>query len=108
MRIITKGATSKSIYVVILDSASTTGGRKTGLVYNSAGMTAYYTLNQGSATAITLATLAAANSAYSSGGFKEVDGTNQPGVYRLDVPNAALTGADSVVIGGAYLFPRPG
>lgn len=98
MRIIKAGATSQSVYVCILDSASTTGGRKTGIVYNSAGLTAYYTLNGGSATAITLATLAAANSAYSSGGFKEVDATNQPGIYRLDLPNAAIASGPSVVV----------
>ena len=99
MRIIRKGATSQSVYVSILDSTSTTGGRKTGLAYNTASLTAYYTRNGGSATAITLATLAAANSAWSSGGFKEVDATNAPGLYRLDVPDAALaSGADSVVV----------
>lgn len=99
MRIIAKGATSQSIYVVVLDSTSTTGARKTGLVFNTSSLTGYYVRNQGSATAITLATLAAANSAYSSGGFKEVDATNMPGVYRVDVPDAAFaTGADSVVV----------
>lgn len=99
MRAIKKGATSQSVYLVALDSTSTTGGRKTGLLFNTAGLTAYYVRNQGSATAITLATLAAANSAYSSGGFKEVDATNMPGVYRLDVPDAAFaSGADSVVV----------
>lgn len=98
MRIIKAGATSQSIYVEILDSTSTTGGRKTGLVYNSAGLTAYYALVGASAVQITLATLAAANSAWSSGGFKEVDATNMPGVYRLDVPNAALASGPGVVI----------
>lgn len=99
MRTIKKGATSQSVYVEILDSTSTTGGRKTGLAFDTAGLTAYYVRNQGSATAITLATLAAANSAWSSGGFKEVDATNMPGVYRLDVPDAALaSGADDVSI----------
>jgi hypothetical protein len=99
MRSIKKGATSQSIYFDVLDSTSTTGGRKTGLVYNSSGLTAYYVRNQGSPTAITLATLSAANSAWSSGGFKEVDATNMPGLYRLDVPDAAFaTGADTVVI----------
>lgn len=98
-RIIKKGATSQSVYFEILDSTSTTGGRKTGLAYNTASLTAYYARNGGSATAITLATLAAANSAYSSGGFKEVDATNMPGVYRLDLPNAAVaSGADSVAV----------
>lgn len=92
------GATSQSIYMVILDSTSTTGGRKTGLAFNTASLTAYYVLNGGSAVAITLATLAAANSAYSSGGFKEVDATNMPGVYRLDVPNAAIASGPGAVI----------
>lgn len=100
MRSIKKGATSQSVYFDLLDSTSTTGGRKTGLVYNTSSLTAYYVRNQGSATAITLATLAAANSAFSSGGFKEVDATNMPGVYRLDVPDAALAAGsgDSVVV----------
>ena len=99
MRIIKAGATSQSVYVEILDSASTTGGRKTGIVYNAAGLTAYYARNGGSSAAITLATLAAANSAYSSGGFKEVDATNMPGVYRLDIPDAAIAaGAPSVIV----------
>lgn len=98
-RLIAKGATSQSIYVEILDSTSTTGGRKTGLVFNSAGLTGYYVRNRGLPTAITLATLVAADSAYSSGGFKEVDATNMPGIYRLDLPDAVVaTGADSVVV----------
>lgn len=99
MRSIKKGAASQSVYFEFLDSTSTTGGRKTGLAYNTSSLTAYYVRNQGSAVAITLATLAAANSAFSSGGFKEVDSTNMPGVYRLDVPDAAFAaGAESVVI----------
>lgn len=98
IRPILAGATSQTIYVEILDSTSTTGGRLTGLVYNSAGLTAYYALNRGSATVITLATLAAANSAYSSGGFKEVDATNMKGIYRLDLPDAAVATGPNVVI----------
>jgi hypothetical protein len=96
---IKKGATDQTVYVEILDSASTTGERLTGLVYNTASLTAYYVRAGGSATAITLATLAAANSAHSDGGFKEVDATNMPGIYRLDLPDAAVaSGAESVVI----------
>lgn len=99
MQMITKGATSQTVYVEVLDSTSTTGGRKTGLAYNTASLTAYYVRSGGSATAITLATLAAANSAWSSGGFKEVDSTNMPGIYRLDLPDAAVaSGADSVLV----------
>jgi hypothetical protein len=99
MRIIKKGATSQSVYVEILDSTSTTGARKTGLVFNTGSLAAYYVRNGATATSITLATLAAANSAWSSGGFKEVDAANMPGIYRLDVPDAVVaSGVDSVVV----------
>lgn len=94
-----KGSTSVSIYIFIQDSSSTTGAGLTGLVFNSAGLVAYYVRPLGSATAITLATLVAETSAYSSGGFKEVSAANMPGIYRLDLPDAVLaTGVDSVVV----------
>lgn len=99
MRLIAKNAADQTIYVEVLDSTSTTGGRKTGLVFNSAGLTAYYARNRGAATAITLATLASASAAHADGGFIEVDATNMPGVYRLDLPDAAAaTGADTVAV----------
>ena len=98
MRIIKKGATSQSIDIEILDSTSTTGARKTGLAYNTSGLTAYYRRVGGSATAITLATQTASG-AWSSGGFAEIDATNMPGVYRLDLPDAAVaSGADAVTV----------
>lgn len=86
------GATSQSVNVFIQDNRVGTGVGLTGLVFNTASLTAYYTFAGANATAvaITLATLAAVNSAYSSGGFKEIDATNMPGWYRLDLPNAAL------------------
>lgn len=89
---IVAGATSQSINVFIQNSSSTTGAGLTGLVFNTSSLTAYYTFagtNAGSVQ-IVLATLAAVNSAYSSGGFKEIDATNMPGWYRLDLPNTAL------------------
>ena len=49
VRPILAGATSQTIYVEILDSASTTGGRKTGLAYNTSSLTAYYALNKAAA-----------------------------------------------------------
>lgn len=87
---IVAGATSVSLLVFVQDSSKTTGAGLTGLVYNSSGLTCYYALPRAASTAVTLATLAAVTSAYSSGGFKEVDSTNMPGIYRLDIPNAAL------------------
>lgn len=99
MRTIKKGATSQSVYFELMDSTSTTGGRKTGLAFNTAGLTAYYARSQAAAAAIALVTLASAGAAWSSGGFVEVDATNMPGLYRLDLPNAALAaGAETVVI----------
>ena len=97
MRIMKVGATSQSVYFDILDSTSTTGGRKTGLAYNTASLIAYYTINGAAAVAITLVTQTASG-AYSSGGFVEVDATHAPGIYRLDLPNAAIASGASVVI----------
>jgi hypothetical protein len=92
-------STKISLLFEVLDSTSTTGGRKTGLVYNTAGLTAYYIRAGSSAVQITLAPLASPGAAWTSGGFIEVDATNAPGVYRLDVPNEAFArGAKSVAI----------
>lgn len=95
---IKKGTTSYIAYVSVDDSSSTTGAKLTGLVFNSASLTAYYVRTAGSATAITLVTQTATG-AYSSGGFVAVDGTNMPGVYRLDIPDAAIaSGVDKAVL----------
>lgn len=91
------GTTSRSEYIYIQNSTSTTGAGLTGLVFNSAGLSAYYVTERGTATAITLATLASATTAYSSGGFIAVDGTNMPGLYRLDIPSAVLAGNKGIV-----------
>ena len=81
------GATSQSLALYITDTA---GDPLTGLAYNSAGLTCYYMRPGAAAIAITLATLSLITSSWSSGGFKEVDGTNMPGWYRFDVPNAVI------------------
>lgn len=92
---IQKGTTSKSVFVNIW---ATAGGKLSGLVYNSAGLTAYYTRQGAAEAAITLATQTVTG-AYSSGGFVEIGATNSKGLYRLDIPDAALAaGADHVVI----------
>lgn len=93
-------STSHTEYVFIQNSTSTTGAGLTGLVFNSAGLNAYYAVERGAATAITLVTLASATAAYASGGFVAVDGTNMPGLYRFDVPNAlfSVAGTSKVVV----------
>lgn len=103
-------STSQTIDIFIRDSSSTTGAGLTGLVFNAAGLTAYFALPRAASVAITLATLAAVTSAWSSGGFKEIDATNMPGWYRLDLPNAAIASGRFVDIhlqGAANMAPCP-
>lgn len=108
--ILKKATTSKILHIFIQDTSASDGSGLTGLVYNSSGLTAYY-IREGdaSATAITLAD--ATVGTYTSGGFKEVDAINMPGIYELHPPDACLTtGADSVVIfmkGAANMAPLP-
>ena len=102
-RPIVAGATDQTIDVFILDSASTTGAGKTGLAYNTASLTCYYRKNAtGSATALTLATQTVGG-AHSDGGFVEIDSTNMPGWYRLDLSDTivATSGFADVVLRGA-------
>jgi len=97
---IKKGKTSQRIAVKILDSSQTDGRGLTALVFNSAGLTAYYWReDQGNvgATVITLAT--ATRGTFTSSGFIEKDATNMPGWYEIGIPDAALaTGANWVGI----------
>jgi len=70
----------------------------TGLVFNTSGLAAYYVRNQSAPVAITLVTQTPTG-AWSSGGFAEISSSLVPGVYRLDVPNAAFAaGASDVTI----------
>ena len=99
-----------SVGLFIQDSSSTTGAGLTGLVFNSSGLTCYAVVPGSSAAAITLATLAAANSAWATGGFKEIDATNMPGWYRFDIPNTNISTGRSVCIhfkGVTNMAPLP-
>lgn len=106
---VVKGTTSLSAYIFISDSSVTTGAGKTGLAFNTASLVAYYVRPRAAPVAITLATLAAVTTAYTSGGFIEIDATNMPGIYRVDIPDAALaTGVNAVVVmlkGAANMVP---
>lgn len=87
------GSTSKSIR---LELVNTDGTAKTDAAYTD--VTAYYYRPGDSAiTSITMATLAAVDTAYSSGGFKHVSN----GVYRFDIPDAAIA---AITGGGKVLF----
>lgn len=92
------GTTSKTVKIFIQDKTKTDGSGLTGLLFNTASLTAYYIREGASATTvITLAT--ATLGTWATGGFIVVDATNMPGVYELSIPNAAIAaGAKSVVI----------
>ncbi len=97
-KIIKRGAADVTVYVMVYDSTSTTGGRKTGLAYNTASLTAYYVRDLGSATAIALATQTVTG-AHADGGFVEVSSANMPGLYRLDLPDAVCAaGASGAIV----------
>ena len=94
-----EGTTSKLARIFVQDSSSTTGAGLTGLVFNSASLTAYWIAEgDATATAITLATMTAGT--WASGGFDEVDATNLPGVYEIGLPNVCVdaTSEGSVVV----------
>ena len=85
--------------IFIRDSASTVGNGKTGLVYNSAGLVAYYKRSSATgSTEITLVNIGTLGT-FASGGFKEIDATNMPGFYEFHPPNACFSsGARNVSI----------
>ena len=69
-----------------------------GLTASTAGLSARYNRTRTASVDIPLVARTIAQ-AWTAGGFAEVDATNMPGVYRLDVPDAALAaGADDVTI----------
>lgn len=105
-----KGSTSIILQVFIQDKTSTTGAGLTGLVFNTATITAYYHRDTDTtATAISLVTMTVGT--FTSSGFKEIDATNMPGWYQICPPNAALaSGAKSVGIhlkGGGNMADLP-
>ncbi len=69
-----------------------------GLTTSSSGLSARYNRTRTASVSIPLVARTIAQ-AWTAGGFAEVDATNMPGVYRLDIPDAALAaGADDVTL----------
>lgn len=94
MRVITKGATDQSVTLYIVDN--TTGLPVTSLAFNSSGIDLWYRREGAAVVSITEATQTASG-AHSDGGFVHLSN----GVYRLDLPDAAVaSGVDSVTVGG--------
>ena len=86
---IAPGSTSQSIELYL---------GATGLTASTSGLSARYNRTRTASVSIPLVARTIAQ-AWTSGGFAEVDATNMPGVYRIDLPDAALAaGADDVTI----------
>ena len=87
---IAPGSTSQSIELYL---------GATGLTASTSGLSASFNRTRSLAVPITLVAVSLMNDGWVSGGFKEVDASTMPGVYRLDLPNAALAaGADDVTV----------
>lgn len=84
--------TSQSLYFMLTNSS--TGARLTGVAHTA--VNASYTREKSARVAVTESALANAQAAYASGGWVEVDSTNQPGLYRFDCPDAAFVYAAGV------------
>jgi len=111
MYIIEPDATDQTIDVFIQDSSSAVGAGLTGLVFNTASLTCYYRRGAtGTATALALASQTVGG-AHTDGGFVELDATNEPGMYRLDLSDAIVaTGvpyANLYLHGAANMAPTP-
>jgi hypothetical protein len=86
---IAPGSTSQSIELYL---------GATGLTASTSGLSARYNRTRTASVSIPLVARTIAQ-AWTAGGFAEVDATNMPGVYRLDVPDAAFAaGASDVTI----------
>lgn len=88
-RPIVRGSVSNSIFVEMHDAA-TPFLPKTGLAFDTVGLVLSYCKKRAARVAITPVTLAAVTTSFTSGGVKEINATNQPGLYRIDVPDAAF------------------
>ena len=85
---IAPGSTSQSIELYL---------GATGLTFATSGLKAYFVRNRSTPVEITL--VAATTSTWISGGFAEISSTFTPGLYRLDLPDAAVAaGADDVTV----------
>lgn len=98
-------AGSTSVSIMIFFAANSTvsgqsyvGGGKTGITSGSPDLLFYYCLPAASAVNVAITDLAATNSAWSSGGIKEISAANMPGWYRFDIPNAAIASGRQVAL----------
>ena len=110
MFFVTAGATDQTIDIFLQDSSSATGGGLTGLTNASSGLTCYF--RKGATGTVTQLTLASqtVGGAHTDGGFVELDSTNAPGTYRLDLSDAMVSAEGTLTIylhGATNLLQTP-
>jgi len=88
-------STDVSVYVIAVDDR--TGQPKIGLVAGE--IAAGYVRTRGAAVPISVSALGSPSAAHADGGFVEVDAAAMPGLYRFDLPDAAVAaGADQLTV----------
>lgn len=88
---ILRGTTSLIVPIRVTDA---NGIPKTGLVYNTTGLSAVFIRELDAApTPIALATMT--NGTWATGGFVEQNSTSLPGSYAVGLPNTAVSAADN-------------
>lgn len=96
-------SSSNTVYIRIMAYSTSTVPLqpKTGLSHTSFSLTqGAYVRNRGSAVTFSLTTIANATAAFAAGAFFEVNSINFPGLYRLDIPDAAFASGSPFVIVG--------
>ena len=89
-----EGSTNVSIRLRIIDSSD--GTPETGVTSATSGLDLWYQKEGAAKVSLTESDLSALTDAHSDGGILHIS----DGYYRVDVPDAAFTGADSVIVGG--------
>jgi len=87
------GSTDALIEVMLRD---TSGNAVPSLTYASGGNSCYYNRPRAAGIEIPLVTQTVTG-VHDDGGFVEIDGTNMPGLYRLDLPDAAVASGENWV-----------
>ncbi|HKJ74723.1 MAG TPA: hypothetical protein VKA19_11455 [Alphaproteobacteria bacterium] len=97
MTIFPQGGVNASIFAWLYqdNSGSNPGEAATGLTSASTGIGLGYIRPGGTLQTVTLSDLGTVDAAHSDGGMIAVDATNAPGLYRFDLPDAAIAAGEN-------------
>jgi hypothetical protein len=93
-----QGSQDVTVNVFVIDAGEDTFPGLTGLAFDTQDLTCYYVRHRSAAVSLPLITQTPTG-AHADGGFVEISAANMPGMYRLDLPDAAfLSGSDAVTV----------